>query len=116
MGPKFGHPRTGRGTNPQVMAWIMDTYSMHRGYSVPAVVTGKPVEHPAGPRKGRYDAHRGMGVMFIARCEALRHLDIAIDGSTVVVQGFGNVGATATRCTLPAWAPMVAVSDVTGGI
>ena len=69
MGPEFDIPVPDVGTNPQVMAWIMDTYSMHRGYSVPAVVTGKPVQ--IGGSEGRYDA-TGMGVMFMA-CEALKY-------------------------------------------
>ena len=85
---------------------------MHRGYSVPAVVTGKPVQ--IGGSEGRYDA-TGMGVMFMAR-EALKYLDMHIDGSTVVVQGFGNVGATATRYMHSLGAEVVAISDVTGGI
>ncbi|MCA9871372.1 MAG: Glu/Leu/Phe/Val dehydrogenase, partial [Anaerolineae bacterium] len=89
MSPEGDIPAPDVGTTPQVMAWIMDTFSMHRGYSVPAVVTGKPVQ--IGGSEGRYDA-TGMGVMFMAR-EALKHLGIPIDGATVVVQGFGNVGA-----------------------
>ena len=112
MGPESDIPAPDVGTNPQVMAWIMDTYSMHRGYSVPAVVTGKPVQ--IGGSEGRYDA-TGMGVMFMAR-EALKYLDMDIDGSTVVVQGFGNVGATAARYMHSLGAEVVAVSDVTGGI
>jgi glutamate dehydrogenase (NAD(P)+) len=112
MGPEGDIPAPDVGTNPQVMAWIMDTYSMHRGYSVPAVVTGKPV--PIGGSEGRFDA-TGMGVMFMAR-EALRHLGIAIDSSTAVVQGFGNVGATAARYLHNLGVKVTAVSDVYGGI
>ncbi len=112
MGPEGDIPAPDVGTNPKVMAWIMDTYSMHRGYSVPAVVTGKPL--PIGGSEGRYDA-TGMGVMFMAR-EALKHLEIPIDGATVVVQGFGNVGSTAARYMHSQGAEVVAVSDVNGGI
>jgi len=112
MSPEGDIPAPDVGTNPQVMAWIMDTFSMHRGYSVPAVVTGKPLQ--IGGSEGRYDA-TGMGVMFMAR-EALRHLGLPIDGATVVVQGFGNVGATAARYMHTQGAKVVAVSDVNGGI
>lgn len=112
MSPEGDIPAPDVGTNPQVMAWIMDTFSMHRGYSVPAVVTGKPVQ--IGGSEGRYDA-TGMGVMLLAR-EALKHLDIPIDGATVVVQGFGNVGATAARYMHGQGSKIVAVSDVYGGV
>ncbi|WP_343414816.1 Glu/Leu/Phe/Val dehydrogenase dimerization domain-containing protein [Candidatus Amarolinea dominans] len=97
---------------PQVMAWIMDTYSMHRGYSVPAVVTGKPIQ--IGGSQGRFDA-TGMGVMFMAR-EALKHLRISAEGATAVVQGFGNVGAIAARYMQMLGAKVIAVSDVNSGI
>jgi len=112
IGPERDIPAPDVGTNAQVMAWIMDTYSMHRGYSVPAVVTGKPVQ--IGGSEGRFDA-TGMGVMFMAR-EALKHLGIAVDNSTPVVQGFGNVGATAARYLHNLGAKVTAVSDVYGGI
>jgi glutamate dehydrogenase (NAD(P)+) len=112
MSPEGDIPAPDVGTNPQVMAWIMDTYSMHRGYSVPAVVTGKPV--PIGGSEGRFDA-TGMGVMFMAR-EALKHLGIAADSATAVVQGFGNVGATAARYMHNLGMKVTAVSDVYGGI
>lgn len=112
MSPEGDIPAPDVGTTPQVMAWIMDTFSMHRGYSVPAVVTGKPVQ--IGGSEGRYDA-TGMGVMFMAR-EALKNLGIPIDGATVVVQGFGNVGATAARYMHTQGAKVIAVSDVNGGI
>jgi glutamate dehydrogenase (NAD(P)+) len=112
MSPEGDIPAPDIGTNPQVMAWIMDTYSMHRGYSVPAVVTGKPV--PIGGSEGRYDA-TGMGVMFMAR-EALKHLEIPMEGATVAVQGFGNVGSTAARYMHDQGCRVIAVSDVYGGI
>jgi glutamate dehydrogenase (NAD(P)+) len=112
VSPEGDIPAPDVGTNPQVMAWIMDTFSMHRGYSVPAVVTGKPV--PIGGSEGRYDA-TGLGVMYTAR-EALKHLNIAIDGATCVVQGFGNVGSVSARCMQREGVEVVAVSDVNGGI
>lgn len=112
MSPEGDIPAPDVGTNPQVMAWIMDTYSMHRGYSVPAVVTGKPVT--IGGSEGRYDA-TGMGVMFMAR-EAMRHLGLSMEGAGVVVQGFGNVGSIAARYLHAQGARVVAVSDVRGGI
>ncbi len=112
VSPEGDIPAPDVGTNPQVMAWIMDTYSMHRGYSVPAVVTGKPIQ--IGGSQGRYDA-TGLGVMFMAR-EALKHLRLPVEGSTVVVQGFGNVGAQAARFMHMLGAKVIGVSDVNGGI
>jgi len=76
------------GTNPQIMAWIMDTYSMIKGYSVPGVVTGKPLE--IGGSKGRIEA-TGRGCMLSARLAA-NHLGMDLKAATVAVQGFGNVG------------------------
>ncbi len=112
VSPEGDIPAPDVGTNPQVMAWIMDTFSMHRGYSVPAVVTGKPV--PIGGSEGRYDA-TGLGVMYTAR-EALNHLSIPLDGATCVVQGFGNVGSVSARCMQREGVEVIAVSDVNGGI
>ncbi len=112
VSPEGDIPAPDVGTNAQVMAWIMDTFSMHRGYSVPAVVTGKPVL--IGGSEGRFDA-TGLGVTFTAR-EALKYLDIPIDGATCVVQGFGNVGSVAARCMQREGATVIAVSDVYGGI
>lgn len=112
MSPEGDIPAPDVGTNPQIMAWIMDTYSMHRGYSVPAVVTGKPVA--IGGSEGRYDA-TGMGVMFMARA-ALKHENIALEDATAVVQGFGNVGSTAARYLHNLGVRVTAVSDVYGGI
>ena len=112
MGPESDIPAPDVGTNPQVMAWIMDTYSMHKGYSVPAVVTGKPIS--IGGSLGRLEA-TGRGVMITA-CEACKHLGIPIEGATVVVQGYGNVG-TASACLLrDQGCKVIAVSDSKGGI
>lgn len=99
-------------TNQQTMAWIMDTYSMHQGYSVNAVVTGKPVE--IGGSLGREDA-TGRGVMLMTR-EALRLHDKAFADVTVAVQGFGNVGSKAAELMAREGARIVAVSDASGGI
>jgi glutamate dehydrogenase (NAD(P)+) len=112
MNPASDVPAPDVGTNGQIMAWIMDTYSMHAGYSLPAVVTGKPVE--IGGSLGRLEA-TGRGVMYTTR-EALRHTGLAINGSRVVVQGFGNVGSIAARIAHEMGFKVIAVSDVYGGI
>jgi glutamate dehydrogenase (NAD(P)+) len=112
MSPEGDIPAPDVGTNPQVMAWIMDTYSMHRGYSVPAVVTGKPLS--IGGSHGRVEA-TGRGVMLCVR-EAARLLDLPLAGARVVVQGFGNVGSVAAYLLHDLGARVVAVSDSRGGI
>src|SRR5574341_1605232 len=89
MSPEGDIPAPDVNTNPQIMAWIMDTYSMHRGHSVPAVVTGKPV--PIGGSLGRNEA-TGRGVSIAAR-EAAKRMGLNLNGATVAVQGFGNVGS-----------------------
>src|SRR2546427_143030 len=89
IAPDSDIPAPDVGTNEQIMAWIMDTYSMHRGHSVPAVVTGKPIS--IGGSAGRREA-TGRGVMIVAR-EAARTRGMPFAGSRVVVQGFGNVGS-----------------------
>src|SRR5439155_1241475 len=91
IAPDGDIPAPDVGTNDQIMAWIMDTYSMHRGHSVPAVVTGKPIS--IGGSAGRREA-TGRGVMIVAR-EAARIRGVPFAGSHVVVQGFGNVGSVA---------------------
>ncbi len=107
IGPESDIPAPDLNTNPQVMAWIMDTYSMHKGYTVPAVVTGKPLE--VGGSQGRVEA-TGRGCMLIAR-EAARELGFELSGARVAVQGFGNVGGVAARLIQQAGATIVAVSD-----
>ncbi len=111
MGPQSDIPAPDVGTNAQVMAWIMDTFSMHRGYSVPSVVTGKPIS--IGGSVGRSDA-TGRGVMFVTR-EATRLRGVPLRGSRVVVQGFGNVGEAAARLLHEQGCTIVAASDVSGG-
>ena len=112
IGPEKDIPAPDMGTNAQTMGWIMDTFSMHKGYSVPAVVTGKPLS--IGGSEGRNEA-TGRGVM-IATLEALQHLQIDVNDATVAVQGFGNVGSHSARLLTGAGAQVVALSDVSGGI
>lgn len=112
IGPDSDIPAPDVNTNAQTMAWIMDTYSMTKGYSVPAVVTGKPVE--IGGSLGRREA-TGRGVMFITR-EALKHLGMPVEGTRVVVQGFGNVGAIGAQLLEELGCTVIAVSDSRGGI
>jgi glutamate dehydrogenase (NAD(P)+) len=112
MSPEGDIPAPDVGTNPQIMSWIMDTYSMHRGYSTPAVVTGKPVE--IGGSLGRYEA-TGRGVMFVV-LETLQHLNMEPSGSVVAVQGFGNVGSVSASLLHDEGCRIVAVSDSQGGI
>ncbi len=100
------------GTNPQTMAWIMDTYSMHARHTVTAVVTGKPLS--LGGSRGRVEA-TGRGLMLIAR-EAAPLRGLTLQGSRIVVQGFGNVGSIAARMCFEAGAKILAVSDIHGGI
>jgi glutamate dehydrogenase (NAD(P)+) len=94
------------------MAWIMDTYSMNKGYSVLGVVTGKPVD--VGGSLGRFDA-TGRGCM-ICTVLAAKHLGINIEGATVAVQGFGNVGGNVARILAEKGVRIIAVSDVMGGV
>jgi glutamate dehydrogenase (NAD(P)+) len=112
MSPEGDIPAPDVNTNDQIMAWIMDTYSMHRGYSVPAVVTGKPISIGGSP--GRSEA-TGRGVMFCVR-EAMKHLCMPIEGSTAVVQGFGKVGSVAAYLLQSKGMKIVGLSDVSGGI
>ena len=100
------------GTNAQVMAWMMDTYSQEVGYAVPGVVTGKPLA--IGGSLGREDA-TGRGVTDVT-LEALRHLGLNIAGATVAVQGFGNVGMHTARIMHEAGAKIIAVSNAKGGV
>jgi len=112
IGPERDIPAPDVGTNPQVMAWIMDTYSMNKGYSVLGVVTGKPVE--LGGSRGRLEA-TGRGCMIHAQL-ACRYLGIGFEGATVAVQGFGNVGSIAAKQLTKEGARVVGVSDSKGGI
>jgi len=99
-------------TNPQIMAWIMDTYSVNAGYSVPEVVTGKPTE--IGGSEGRFDA-TARGVISTIE-EACRVTGTTLEGSTVAIQGAGNVGGNVAKLATDKGARVVAISDVRGGI
>jgi len=112
IGPEKDIPAPDVYTNAQTMAWIMDTYSMQKGYSVPAVVTGKPIA--LGGSLGRESA-TGRGCVFCVR-EAMKHLEIPMDGAKFAVQGFGNVGGWAARLLEPLGPKMVAASDSRGGV
>ena len=112
MSPKRDIPAPDVGTNEQTMAWIMDTYSMHAGHSIPAVVTGKPVSIYGSA--GRREA-TGRGVMITAR-EAARRWELPFAGARVVVQGFGNVGSISAMQLHDQGCRIVGVSDIYGGI
>ena len=112
IGPEKDVPAPDVNTNDQVMAWIMDTYSMHVGHTSTAVVTGKPIE--MGGSLGRREA-TGRGVMIVTR-EAAKHLGLDIKESTVAVQGFGNVGSVSADLLAKIGAKIVAVTDWKGGV
>ena len=111
IGPEVDVPAPDMGTNEQVMAWIMDTYSQHKGHAVPEVVTGKPVA--IGGTHGRREA-TGRGVVYMIT-EAANYLGIGITGCTAVVQGFGNVGSVVTQELARLGVRVIGVSDRTGG-
>lgn len=113
VGPTKDIPAPDVGTDPQTMAWFMDTYSQEQGgYAQPGVVTGKPVE--IGGSLGRNHA-TGLGVVYV--CErALEMNQMKMSGSRIAVQGFGNVGSFAAKFAFERGARVVAVSDVSGGI
>src|SRR5215467_2459739 len=112
IGPHGDIPAPDVNTNAQVMAWIMDTYSMHEGYSIPAVVTGKPLS--IGGSEGRNDA-TATGVLFVTR-QAAKRLGMPLRGSRVSIQGYGNAGSIAARLFQNEGCKIVAVSDTSGGI
>jgi len=113
IGPDSDIPAPDMNTNPQIMGWIMDTYSMHAGYSVPAVVTGKPLA--IGGSEGRLEA-TARGVLVVAR-EAMRDKGMQPTECSVVVQGFGNVGSITARLLHDELkCKIVAVSDIAGGV
>ena len=112
VGPDSDIPAPDVGTNAQVMAWFMDTISMHHGYSVPGVVTGKPLA--IGGSAGRSDA-TGQGIVYTIE-DAARRIGLSMAGATVAVQGFGNVGEATARLLAEDGARIVAVTDVGGGV
>jgi glutamate dehydrogenase (NAD(P)+) len=112
IGPDVDVPAPDVGTNEQVMAWMMDTYSQFKGYSIPEIVTGKPIV--IGGSLGRIEA-TGRGVVFCIQ-EAFRHLKMNPEGRKVVIQGFGNVGSNAAKILQQEGGRVIAVSDVRSGI
>ena len=110
IGPEQDIPAPDVYTNAQTMAWIMDTYSMTKGYPIPGVVTGKPLS--LGGSLGRSEA-TGRGVFYTITC-ACEHLKMQLPGAAVAVQGFGNAGSVAAQLLHEAGARVVAVSDSTG--
>jgi glutamate dehydrogenase (NAD(P)+) len=112
IGPNQDIPAPDVNTNPQIMAWLMDTYSMNVGYSVPGVTTGKPIV--LGGSEGRNEA-TGRGCVFAIE-NAARVIDLNLATSRTVVQGFGNAGSVAARLMAELGSAVVAVSDSRGGI
>jgi glutamate dehydrogenase (NAD(P)+) len=112
IGPHGDIPAPDVNTNSQIMAWIMDTYSMHEGYSIPAVVTGKPLS--IGGSEGRNDA-TATGVLFVTR-QAAKRIGMSLRGARVSIQGYGNAGSVAARLFHNEGCKIVAVSDTRGGI
>ena len=112
IGPERDVPAPDMNTNEQVMAWIMDTYSMHARHTVNAVVTGKPID--IGGSRGRRDA-TGRGLLIVCN-ESCRKFGLEIPETRVVIQGSGNVGGTAARLMHEVGYKVVAISDVYGGI
>ncbi len=112
IGPNSDIPAPDMNTNPQVMAWMMDTFSMHQGYSVPAVITGKPLA--IGGSEGRLEA-TARGVQVVAR-EVMLNQGMSPDKCSVVVQGFGNVGSISARLLRELGCKIVGLSDISGGV
>ncbi len=112
IGPEKDVPAPDVNTNEQIMAWVMDTYSMHVGHTTTSVVTGKPLE--LGGSLGRREA-TGRGVMIVAR-ESAKHVGFDIKGATVAVQGFGNVGSISAELLNDIGAKIVAITDWKGGV
>lgn len=111
IGPEVDVPAPDMGTNEQVMAWMMDTYSQHKGHAVPEIVTGKPVA--IGGTLGRREA-TGRGVVYTI-IEAAKHLNIDLAKCTAVVQGFGNVGSVAAKELTYIGVKVIGIADRTGG-
>src|ERR1700692_4156117 len=111
VGPDKDVPAPDVGATPQIMAWFMDTYAMHKREYTPGVVTGKPLE--VGGSRGRVEA-TGRGVSLVALAQ-MQEMGIQAKGARVVVQGFGNVGSIAARMFADQGCKIVGISDVTGG-
>ncbi|MBI4527927.1 MAG: Glu/Leu/Phe/Val dehydrogenase [Deltaproteobacteria bacterium] len=111
IGPEVDVPAPDMGTNEQVMAWVMDTYSQHKGHAVPEIVTGKPLD--IGGTLGRREA-TGRGLTYII-IEAAGHLGMDLSRATAAVQGFGNVGSVAAKELADLGVKVIGVSDQSGG-
>ncbi|MEO8956585.1 MAG: Glu/Leu/Phe/Val dehydrogenase [Ktedonobacteraceae bacterium] len=112
IGPNSDIPAPDMNTNPQIMAWMMDTFSMHQGYSVPAVITGKPLA--IGGSEGRLEA-TARGVQVVAR-EAMKDMGMRPEDASVVVQGFGNVGSISARLLHEIGCKVIGLSDISGAV
>ena len=112
IGPASDIPAPDMYTDSRVMAWMMDTYSMHKGYSVPGVVTGKPLS--VGGSQGRSEA-TGRGCVY-AIANVAKRVGVDLQGATVAVQGFGNAGSVVARLLAELGSRVIAVSDSKGGI
>src|SRR3984885_12502288 len=112
IGPELDVPAPDVNTNDRTMAWIMDTYSMHKGHATTAVVTGKPME--LGGSRGRKEA-TGRGCMMVT-LQALKQLEIAAGGARVVIQGFGNVGGMAAKLMSAAGFRIMAIVEYDGAV
>src|SRR5437763_7895495 len=112
IGPEKDVPAPDVNTNDQIMAWVMDTYSMHVGHTTTSVVTGKPVE--LGGSLGRREA-TGRGVMIATR-ESARHVGLDMTRARIAIQGFGNVGSISAQLLAQQGARIVAVTDWKGGV
>ncbi|MGM0441903.1 MAG: Glu/Leu/Phe/Val family dehydrogenase [Elusimicrobiota bacterium] len=112
IGPEKDIPAPDVNTNPRIMSWIMDTYSMNKGYSVPGVVTGKPLD--LGGSKGRFSA-TGKGVAVVTE-EILKHTGFVPEEATVAIQGFGNVGSNTAKFLHKLGCKITGITDISGGI
>ena len=112
IGPYHDIPATDMNTNAQMMGWVMDTYSAHQGYPMPAVVTGKPIS--LGGSESRTEA-TARGVFVVAQ-EAARHAGIRLEDAKVVIQGFGNAGSISAQLFYEAGCTVVGLSDIYGGV
>jgi len=112
IGPNTDIPAPDVNTNAQIMAWLMDTYSMHKGATYPAVTTGKPL--PLGGSEGRNEA-TAQGCVFMIK-QAAHHLGLDLKGATVVIQGYGNAGSISAELLHDLGCRVIAVSDSRGGI
>ncbi len=112
IGPEKDVPAPDMNTNEQTMAWIMDTYSMHMRQTVTSVVTGKPIT--MGGSRGRREA-TGRGIRVVC-VEALRYLNMPVEGCRVVIQGFGNVGSNAAHLLMDVGCKIVGIAEYDGGL